>query len=82
MWRAKLSTSATLTCAELRPAPALTVLAGVAFKAKGGLQRLQPDATSSAFFEVALCTLRLSVIGGFVGVGKAGALASGGKDKS
>lgn len=34
---AKLSISATLTYATLRPAPALTVLAGVAFKAKDGL---------------------------------------------
>jgi hypothetical protein len=37
MQRAKLSTSATLTCTALRPTLALTVLAGVAFKAKGGL---------------------------------------------
>ena len=47
---AKLSTSATLTCAALRPAPALTVLAGVAFKAKGGLTSGCSRIATAAFF--------------------------------
>ena len=39
-----------------------------------GVGRVPADATSSPFFEVALCTLRLSVIGGFVGAAETEAL--------